>query len=246
MSIGLPTLAVVTVFFAMLANQNSIGLGNDWLDAAADRSVGRADKPIAAGVISEIAARNASLGLAALALVLSSTLGAWPALCQVFMLASGWWYNLHAKGHWSSWLSYALGFGLVPVFPTLALDPSSLPPAWVVTVSALLGVTAHFANALPDLADDEVLGVRGAPQRIGARGSGMIVLAGLALATGLSAVSATSIPAWLRVLTAAVSVLGGALAAWLALRPAPPRAIFPIVIVAAVACVVSMVYELAS
>lgn len=245
MSVGLPTLAWVTVFFAMLANQNSIGLGNDWLDAAADAKVGRTDKPIAMGLISLTAARNTALALAALSLALSATLGFWPLFCQVFMLASGWWYNIHAKGHWSSVLSYALGFALVPVFPMLALVPTQLPPGWIVLVSALLGATAHFANALPDLTDDATLGVRGAPQRIGARGSGIIVLAGLTLATGLSAVSANSTPLWLRGLTAAVSFVGGGLAAWLALRAAPPRAIFPIVIFAAVACVVSIVFELA-
>jgi 4-hydroxybenzoate polyprenyltransferase len=243
-SIGLPALAVITVFFAMLANQNCIGLGNDLLDAEADCRVGRTDKPIAAGVISTTAAKYVSFALAGLALLLSATLGHWPLVCQSFMLAAGWWYNLHAKRHWSSVASYAVGFALLPVFPMLALAPPQFPAWWVVLVSALLGATAHFANALPDLTGDAELGVRGAPQRLGAKVSGLVILLGLTLATAISASAATSVPGWLRIGTAGVSLLGGALAARLAFRPTPPRAIFPIVIVAAVACVIAMSIEL--
>lgn len=37
-------------------------------------------------------------------------------------------------------------------------------------VGALLGVGAHLLNALPDLADDELTGVRGLPHRLGEHG----------------------------------------------------------------------------
>jgi 4-hydroxybenzoate polyprenyltransferase len=219
-------------------------LGNDWLDADADRQVGRTDKPIAAGIISTDAARNTSFGLAGIALILSGTLGLWPLVCQLFMLGAGWWYNLYAKRNLSSVASYAAGFALLPVFPMLALAPAQLPAGWVVVVSALLGATAHFANALPDLTEDATLGVRGAPQRLGAKLSGLVILVGLTLATAISASSATMVPGWLRFSMAGVALLAGALAARLAFRPTPPRVIFPIVIVAAIACVITISIEL--
>ncbi|GAA3069822.1 hypothetical protein GCM10020254_12000 [Streptomyces goshikiensis] len=43
--------------------------------------------------------------------------------------------------------------------------------------AALLGAGAHFANVLPDIEDDLSTGIRGLPQRLGARRSG--ALAGL-------------------------------------------------------------------
>jgi 4-hydroxybenzoate polyprenyltransferase len=98
-SVGLPFGQVVLVFFAMLANQTSIGLSNDWWDQPADAAAGRGDKPLANGVLSVRAARNTSFVLLAVALGLSAVLGTWALACQALMLAAGWWYNLHAKRH---------------------------------------------------------------------------------------------------------------------------------------------------
>ena len=50
---------------------------------------------------------------------------------------------------------------------------------------ALLGVAAHFANVLPDLADDRRTGVSGLPHRLGARASGTIPFVLLALVSVL-------------------------------------------------------------
>src|SRR5690606_29267678 len=45
----------------------------------------------------------------------------------------------------------------------------------------LLGSGAHFANVLPDLAEDAVTGIRGAPHRLGELGAGRVA-GGLLLA----------------------------------------------------------------
>ena len=47
-------------------------------------------------------------------------------------------------------------------------------PRWPITVAAaLIGLGAHFANVLPDLAGDRATGVVGLPQRVAAgRGPG--------------------------------------------------------------------------
>jgi 4-hydroxybenzoate polyprenyltransferase len=53
----------------------------------------------------------------------------------------------------------------------LGLPGSPLPPWWAPLAGGLLGAGAHFANTLPDLADDLATGVRGLPHRVGARAS---------------------------------------------------------------------------
>ncbi|MGW7192331.1 UbiA family prenyltransferase, partial [Streptomyces sp. NPDC054838] len=89
-------------------------------------------------------------------------------LCAV---AAAWAYNLWLKSTLASWIPYALAFGLLPAFVTLGLPGRQWPPLWLGAAAALLGVGAHFANVLPDIADDLATGVTGLPQRLGARRS---------------------------------------------------------------------------
>jgi 4-hydroxybenzoate polyprenyltransferase len=239
-ALGLQWWQVGVVFLAMLTNQLGIGLGNDWIDIARDHKAGRADKPLATGVVSADTARNIAVGLGFVALGLSAALSLWAGACQAVMVFAGWWYNAHAKRHWSSPLSYLLGFGLLPVFPSLALSPPSLPAWWVVVVAGLLGIGAHFANALPDLLIDSVGDVRGMPQRVGAKASGLVIAVTVAAATLVITTAGNSLPAWLRVTTALVAIGAAIVAAALAFRPTPPRVIFPLVMVSAAICTLAI------
>jgi 4-hydroxybenzoate polyprenyltransferase len=78
-------------------------------------------------------------------------------------------HNLWTKRSVLSPLPYAVAFGSLPAVVTLALPVPVWPAAWVMVTGALLGVGAHLLNALPDLTDDVATGVRGLPQRLGAR-----------------------------------------------------------------------------
>jgi 4-hydroxybenzoate polyprenyltransferase len=129
-----------------------------------------------------------------------------------------------------------MGFGLLPIFPTLALTPVALPPGWVIVVAGLLGISAHFANALPDLHTDAAQGIRGLPQVLGPRLSGTVLVVGVVGATLAITVFGTTLPLWVRVLTAALALLAAVIAAALAVRPIPPRVIFPLVMASAVVC----------
>ena len=73
---GLPADRVIIVTLAMLANQFSIGLSNDWLDAARDARASRTDKPVAAGLLSPTLVRN----VACACVVISLGLSAWLSL----------------------------------------------------------------------------------------------------------------------------------------------------------------------
>jgi 4-hydroxybenzoate polyprenyltransferase len=199
--------ALVTA--AVLTGQLSIGWSNDLVDSERDRQVRRGDKPLATG---EVSARTVQVACAA-ALVatvaLSLACGLPAGLVQLLLVAAGWAYNLGLKSTASSWAPYAVAFGGLPVFVTLAEPGAGLPAAWVPLAGAMLGVGAHLVNALPDLADDEATGVRGLPHRLGARWSPRVAVVVLVAASVLIAVGAGPV-------TSAVSVAGLVLVAALA------------------------------
>lgn len=155
---------------AVLTGQLSIGWSNDLVDARRDRAVGRTDKPVATGLVSEQVVRVACAIALAACVGLSLACGLASGLVHLLLgVASGWAYNLWFKRTVLSPLPYAVAFGALPAVVTLALPTPTLPAAWVVSTGALLGVGAHLLNALPDLADDEATGVRALPHLLGAQ-----------------------------------------------------------------------------
>jgi len=172
------------VALAVFAGQLSIGWSNDAVDARRDAAVGRTDKPVALGTVTPRTVATA----AALALVVtipaSRGLG-WQAGCaQLIGVTCGWAYNLGLKSTVWSWLPFAIAFGALPAVATYALPDPVAPPWWAPAAGALLGVSAHLGNVLPDLADDDATGVRGLPHRLGAT---VTAASGLAAAFGAGA-----------------------------------------------------------
>jgi 4-hydroxybenzoate polyprenyltransferase len=229
---GMPLEKLFLVGLGILFQQFSVGLSNDWLDYERDRIVGRNDKPTVRFEVSAKLVRNASLVSAGIALAVATSLGWEVLLTMVAMLVVGWSYNLGLKSNALSALPYAVGFGIVPVFVTLSLATPLLPLWWVMLAAALLGVAAHFANALPDLTDDRETGVRALPHILGQRASALVISAAAAMASLLVVTQSTSLNpviAWTGFgLTMGLVFLASALA----LRPKPPRAIFHLLIAA--------------
>ena len=242
--LGLAALQVVLVGLAVLLQQFSVGLSNDWLDSARDEAVERTDKPVASGLISQRIVRNWSFLCALLAILPALFLGVAAAAWMVLMLAVGWAYNLGMKSNWSSVLPYAAGFGILPVFVTLSEQPPSWPPIWIVAVAALLGVSAHFANALPDLFEDRATGVRALPHILG-QGRSPIVIAVTASAASLIVVTqSTSLNPVLGWMGFGLTVALAGTASFLALRARPPRMVFPLLILASLANVIMLMFGL--
>lgn len=183
----------------MLTGQLTIGWTNDLLDRARDAAVGRADKPLATGALGVAPVRIACAVALAATVVLSLLCGLLPGLIHLICVAAGWAYNLGLKATAWSWLPYAVAFGGIAVFVTLAGPTGALPPAWIPVVAALLGVGAHLVNALPDLSDDEVTGVRGLPHRLGARRTRIAAVAVLGGASVIVAAAAHEAGTILRV-----------------------------------------------
>ena len=235
--VGLDAPRLVLLGFAVLAQQFSVGLSNDWIDAARDREAGRTDKPIAAGVVSVGLARTVSLVLAVLAIALTLPLGWAATLAHLGFMGAGWLYNAGLKSTPLSVLAYVVGFGLLPFVVTLALPTPALPAGWAVAAAALLGVSAHFANALPDLEDDRRHGIRSTPQLVGVQVS--VALIALALVAGAAFVVVGS-GAFdvLRLVGLGLVVVFAGMCWWLGASRPPTRLLFRLIMAAALVIVV--------
>ncbi|MFG2206001.1 UbiA family prenyltransferase [Streptomyces sp. NPDC048638] len=168
---------------AVLAGQLSVGWSNDAVDAARDAVTGRRTKAVVAGEVSAGAVRAAAVGALTLCLPLSFACGPLAGTVHLLGVAAGWAYNLGLKATALSWLPYAVGFASLPAFVALGLPGRPWPAWWSVTAAALLGVGAHLADVLPDIAGDLATGVRGWPQRLGRRRAALLLPLPLVAAT---------------------------------------------------------------
>ncbi|GAA2519268.1 hypothetical protein GCM10010201_15440 [Pilimelia columellifera subsp. columellifera] len=217
--VGHPAGPTVRVAAMVLASQLAVGWANDAIDARRDRAVRRADKPVAVGDVSRRAVALAA-GVAALVTVALATTHPWPATAVALLgLGSALLYDWPLKLTVASALPYLVSFAALPTFVLLSAPAPIPPPVWLIVGGGLLGAGAHFANALPDLAEDTRVGVRGLPQRLGVAGSQGVAAALLLAATAslvLGPAGAPTGPA----LAAAAAALFALPAGWLADRRA--------------------------
>ena len=238
LGIGTPLGRSLLIGFTVLLQQFSVGLSNDWLDYKRDLASNRKDKPAVRGLISAAAIRNASLTAAVSAQAAAFVFGWQAGLIMTLMLLAGWSYNLGMKSNWSSFVPYAVGFGLLPIFAGLSTEDVFWVPGWVIAAAALLGVSAHFANALPDMFDDQKTGVRALPHLLGQRISAAVISATALVATVLIVTQSENLaPAVATPGLLAITALAGAASA-LSLRSRPPRAVFSLLLVASLLNVV--------
>jgi len=230
----------VLVTAAVLTGQLSIGWSNDWLDRERDRRAGRRDKPVVSGAVHPATVLTAALVAVAGCVVLSLLTGAVPGALHLAAVTSAWVYNLGLKATLASPVPFAVSFGLLPAFVVAATPGADNAPVWMVAAGALLGTGAHFANVLPDLADDLATGVRGLGHRLGRRACAAAAAGLLLAAVGVLALGPPGPPTtggWAALLiTVPVGSLGMARA-----RNPGSRAAFTSVLVIAVVAVVLLV-----
>jgi 4-hydroxybenzoate polyprenyltransferase len=179
---------------AMLAGQLSVGWSNDAFDAARDAAAGRTDKPVAMGLVSRRAVWRAAVIALAASLAMALAISAATALLTLVIVGAAWAYNAGLKSTLASGLAYLAGFGPIPGYATSTLPGHPAPRWWVTGAAAAVGLGAHFANVLPDLAADRATGVRGLPQQVAARwGTGAVraVALGLLLAASVALLAAS-------------------------------------------------------
>jgi 4-hydroxybenzoate polyprenyltransferase len=239
---GLDPLRLTVIGLALLFDQASVGLSNDWIDAGRDTAVGRNDKPIARGWVSSSNVRLWAFVTAGVAIAVTIPLGLEATGAHTAALFSAWSYNVWLKRTYLSVLPFALSFGLLPLIVTLARPEPALAAPWAIGAGALLGVAAHFSNVLPDFADDRATGIRGLPHLVGRRLSGIIIGAALIAASALIVFNPESARSPLQLASFAVT---GALAlatATLTFVSQPTRLIFQLIIAAALINVATLAF----
>jgi 4-hydroxybenzoate polyprenyltransferase len=153
--------------FAMLALQASIGALNDIVDAP--RDAGRKPgKPIPAGLVSRATAQAVAVAAAVIGLGLSVPSGPLTVALAVAVLAIGYAYDVAAKGTAWSWLPFAIGIPLLPVFAWYGTT-AALPALFRVLVPAAVaaGTALAIANARADLERDVAAGIDSIAIRLG-------------------------------------------------------------------------------
>ncbi|MFI7068084.1 UbiA family prenyltransferase [Kribbella sp. NPDC050124] len=212
-SAGRSPAGCLLVAATILTGHLSIGWSNDAIDAARDTIVNRQDKPVVRGLVSR---RTLAIGAGVMLVVtipVSLANGIAAGLMHLLFVACAWAYNLGLKSTVVSWLPYAVAFGALPSFVTLGTT-GTWAPWWATAATALLGVGAHLANVVPDLADDLATGVRGWPQRLGsaARLLAPIPLAAATILLVLAPPGPAGVVGW--IVLGVVAVLLAVILAW--------------------------------
>ena len=152
---------------SMVALQASIGTLNDLVDAPADAGR-KPGKPIPRGLVSPAQARMALVLAAVVGVVLAAISGPGPALLALVILAVGFGYDVLAKGTAWSWLPFAFGVPLLPVFSWYGVA-GTVPPAFAVLVPAAIaaGAGLAIANTRADVERDLAAGGDSVALRLG-------------------------------------------------------------------------------
>ena len=154
----------------MLGVHTSIGALNDLIDQSTDR--GRAEKPLAAGAVSERTARTVIATGAALGLGAASLLGPLSLQIAAAGAALGYLYDVGVKRTWASFLPFAAGVALIPLFAWSAAGREPTLGIVLLSAAALPGGSAlALQNALADFRLDTAAGMRSVVVRIGERTS---------------------------------------------------------------------------
>jgi len=211
-------LIVVAVFF----NQIAIGLSNDIIDVARDQRAERRDKPLVNGALSLRTAWVVVIASSVLSLLLSVVVDPLVGLWQAVFLFSGFAYNAGLKATLLSAVPYATGFAALPALVSAGTQSPSLPGWWVMLVGASLGVSAHFANVLPDVESDRREGIRGLPQRVSPRVTAAVLVVLTTSSTGILIWQGGPAAQWVTIPVGIAAVVASVAAAISVLRaPAP-------------------------
>lgn len=152
---------------SMVALQASIGALNDVLDAPADRDR-KPGKPIPAGQVTATVGRAVVVLGAGLGFLLATPSGPWLVALAGLGLAIGYGYDLVAKGTSWSWVPFALGTPLLPVFAWYGATGSLAAPfAILLPTAAAAGAGLAIANARADLERDDAAGLVSVAARLG-------------------------------------------------------------------------------
>jgi 4-hydroxybenzoate polyprenyltransferase len=182
---------------SMLLIQFSIGTFNDLLDAPADAIVGRS-KPLVDGRVTARIALRVGVVCGLAGLLLAGFAGAATALVACVGYGIGLAYDMRLKASPWSWLPYAAGIPLLPVFAWVGATGDLPGPILVLAgLGALGGTSLAIANSLADAERDALSRTRTVATALGRdraiRLGGLLGLAVGAVAT----TSAIALAGWI-------------------------------------------------
>lgn len=178
---------------AMFALQTSIGAVNDLVDAPVDAGR-KPGKPIPAGLVSRTTAKAVAVAAAVVGLVLTVPSGPLAVALAAVVLAIGFGYDLYAKGTAWSWLPFAAGIPILPVYGWYGTTGELAPVfALLVPVAVVTGAALAIANARADLERDTASGIDSVAIRLG-RDRSWRIASGLLVA--VAAIAVVTLLAW--------------------------------------------------
>jgi 4-hydroxybenzoate polyprenyltransferase len=166
---GADLLAAIRLGLSMTALQMSIGSLNDLVDAPADAEH-KPGKPIPNGRVSRPLARAVTIVSAGVGIGLAIPSGPTVVALAVVVLTIGYAYDLVAKGTAWSWLPFAVGIPLLPVYGWVGA--AGTVPDWFVALApmaAAAGAALAVANALADVERDRAAGTATVATALGSR-----------------------------------------------------------------------------
>ena len=179
----------------MTALQFGIGATNDIVDAPRDAGH-KPGKPIASGLIAPPVAVAVSIAAFGSGLVLASVSGAPMAALALAVIGIGLAYDFLLKGTAWSWLPFAVGIPILPVFGWLGAS-GTLPLIFgvLVPIAVAAGAALAIANSLADVERDRAVGTASIATTLGpgrawavqATLIGIVVVAALASASFIGA-----------------------------------------------------------
>jgi 4-hydroxybenzoate polyprenyltransferase len=173
---------------AMVALQAGIGATNDLVDAPRDAGH-KPNKPIPAGHVSRQAASVVAVAGFAAGVALAGVSGGLAGVVLgVVVIAIGLTYDLRLKGTAWSWLPFAVGIPVLPVFGWLGAR-GTLPLEFAVLIPAAVaaGAALAIANTLVDVERDRAAGSSSIAIALGPTNAWLIHV-GLLVAVGVAAV----------------------------------------------------------
>ena len=178
------------IAFTVATGQLVVGWSNDLYDFRDDLAHGRTNKPLVSGVITKQYLQKWLRFMVPFSFLanLLGPLGIKGGLVYMLGVAFGVAYNFYFKFSPFSPLPYAVAFAALP--SSIAISKGITPPVWMLLGGSIFGMAAHFINVIKDMEQDQVSGIQGLPQRLGAGKS--VIIAITLIASGVLVIYLTA------------------------------------------------------
>jgi 4-hydroxybenzoate polyprenyltransferase len=207
---GASVATAVTLGGSMVLLQFAIGAANDIVDAPRDAGH-KPGKPIPAGAIGRRTAIGIAVACAVAGILAAGAIAPAVAGLGCAVLAIGLAYDLRFKGTPLSWLPFAIGIPILPVYGWLgATGGVSHLFALIVPVAFVEGAALAIANASVDRERDREAGAASVATALGARkaaGAGLVLQLAVALVAVVAARTIEIASPWLMASAIAAAAL---------------------------------------